>query len=233
MNIIERHWTLLNTSEQCSMNTVERYWTLLNTVERLWILLNTVERHWTILNTIEHFWKHWTLLNIMGIGYMALWGFGAKYGSGWIDGWVEWSGYALDCFDYQSKKSIPGIKREKKPLKFPTQPNLASERAVVGVTLILGWHLETPILRDKRSTGCSIHSSFLVLSGLKRVSLWMWSLVGSSQQPFPCALGHFRHCDDKQTNERTNNQVIQVQAYSWPVRRKSFAIIQHLYCSAG
>ena len=24
----------------------------------------------------------------MGIGYIALWGFGAKSGSGWMDGWI-------------------------------------------------------------------------------------------------------------------------------------------------
>ena len=49
----------------------------------------------------------------------------------------------------------------------------------------------------------------------KRVSLWLWSLRGS-QQPFSSVLGHFRH-GDEQTNERTNNQVILVQACSWPV----------------
>ena len=32
----------------------------------------------------------------MGIGYIALWGFGAKSGTGWM----EWSGYPLDCYDY-------------------------------------------------------------------------------------------------------------------------------------
>ena len=31
----------------------------------------------------------------MGIGYMALWGFGAKCWTG-----VEWSGYPLDCYNY-------------------------------------------------------------------------------------------------------------------------------------
>ena len=36
----------------------------------------------------------------MGIGYIALSGFGAKCG---LDGWMgEWSGYPLDCYDYQS-----------------------------------------------------------------------------------------------------------------------------------
>ena len=35
----------------------------------------------------------------MGIGYMALWGFGAKCRSGW---WV--SGYPLDCYDYKSTR---------------------------------------------------------------------------------------------------------------------------------
>ena len=53
----------------------------------------------------------------------------------------------------------------------------------------------------------------------KRVSLWMWSL-GGSQQPFSCVLGHFQH-GDEQTNERTNNQVILVQACSWPVWERS------------
>ena len=33
----------------------------------------------------------------MGIGYMALWGFRAKCGSGW-SGWMD--GYPLDCYDY-------------------------------------------------------------------------------------------------------------------------------------
>ena len=33
----------------------------------------------------------------MGIGYIALWGFGAKSGTGWV---MEWSGYPLDCYDY-------------------------------------------------------------------------------------------------------------------------------------
>ena len=32
----------------------------------------------------------------MGIGYIALWGFGAKSGTGWSG----WSGYPLDCYDY-------------------------------------------------------------------------------------------------------------------------------------
>ena len=35
----------------------------------------------------------------MGIGYIALWGFGAKSGTGWME-WMEWSGYPLDCYDY-------------------------------------------------------------------------------------------------------------------------------------
>ena len=34
----------------------------------------------------------------MGIGYIALSGFGAKCWLG--DGWMEWSGYPLDCYDY-------------------------------------------------------------------------------------------------------------------------------------
>ena len=46
-----------------------------------------------------------------GIGYMALWGFGAKC-------WMEWSGYPLDCYDYQStcgaKKADKRDSREKK-----------------------------------------------------------------------------------------------------------------------
>ena len=33
----------------------------------------------------------------MGIGYMALWGFRAKCGTG-VDGWMD--GYPLDCYDY-------------------------------------------------------------------------------------------------------------------------------------
>ena len=33
----------------------------------------------------------------MAIGYMALWGFRTKSGSGVGDGW---SGYPLDCYDY-------------------------------------------------------------------------------------------------------------------------------------
>ena len=36
----------------------------------------------------------------MGIGYMALWGFRAKCGTGWVSGWMD--GYPLDCYDYQS-----------------------------------------------------------------------------------------------------------------------------------
>ena len=32
----------------------------------------------------------------MGIGYIALWGFGAKC----LSGVGEWSGYPLDCYDY-------------------------------------------------------------------------------------------------------------------------------------
>ena len=56
----------------------------------------------------------------------------------------------------------------------------------------------------------------------KRVSLWMWSL-GGRQQPFSCVLGNFRH-GDKQPTKQPNNQVILVQACSWPVRRQSFAI---------
>ena len=32
----------------------------------------------------------------MGIGYMALWGFGAKSVTGWV------TGYPLDDYDYQS-----------------------------------------------------------------------------------------------------------------------------------
>ena len=32
-----------------------------------------------------------------GIGYMALWGLGAKCLSG-----LDWTGYPLDCYDYQS-----------------------------------------------------------------------------------------------------------------------------------
>ena len=31
----------------------------------------------------------------MGIGYIALWGFGAKSGTG-----LDWTGYPLDCYDY-------------------------------------------------------------------------------------------------------------------------------------
>ena len=31
----------------------------------------------------------------LGIGYMALWGFGAKSGTGWMG-----DGYPLDCYDY-------------------------------------------------------------------------------------------------------------------------------------
>ena len=36
----------------------------------------------------------------MGIGYMALWGFGAKCLSGWMGEWSGW--YPLDCYDYKS-----------------------------------------------------------------------------------------------------------------------------------
>ena len=49
----------------------------------------------------------------------------------------------------------------------------------------------------------------------KRVLLWIWSL-GGSQQPFFCVFGHFQH-GDEQTNKRTNNRVILVQACPWPV----------------
>ena len=41
-----------------------------------------------------------------GIGYMALWGFGAKC----LSGWMEWSGYPLDCSDYQSTCGAKKVK---------------------------------------------------------------------------------------------------------------------------
>ena len=34
----------------------------------------------------------------IGIGYIALWGFGAKSGTGWSG--LEWTGYPLVCYDY-------------------------------------------------------------------------------------------------------------------------------------
>ena len=51
--------------------------------------------------------------------------------------------------------------------------------------------------------------------------IWMWSL-GGSQQTFSSVLGDFWHSD-----KRTNNQLILVQACSWPVRRQSFAKKKH------
>ena len=65
-----------------------------------------------------------------------------------------------------------------------------------------------------QKTGWTILSlswSFLVW---KRVSLWMWSL-GGSQQPFFLCFGPFSTW--WKPNERTTNQVILVQACSWPV----------------
>ena len=48
-------------------------------------------------------------LDTMGIGYMAIWGFGAKYLTGWMG---EWSGYPLDCYDYQSTCGAKTKKKE-------------------------------------------------------------------------------------------------------------------------
>ena len=65
-----------------------------------------------------------------------------------------------------------------------------------------------------QKTGWAIHSSFSVLSGLERVSFWMWSLGGVNNH-FPVYWAIFGVV----TNEQTNNQVILVQACYWPVRR--------------
>ena len=65
----------------------------------------------------------------------------------------------------------------------------------------------------------------LVLSW-KEYHIRMWSLWGS-QQPFSCVFVRFRPGDNQmnnRTNNWTNNWVILVQACSWLVRRKSFAI---------
>ena len=47
--------------------------------------------------------------NTMGIGYMALWGFGAKCRTGLDE--AEWSGYPLDCYYYQSTFSAKVLKK--------------------------------------------------------------------------------------------------------------------------
>ena len=85
-----------------------------------------------------------------------------------------------------------------------------------------------------QKTGWTIHSSLLVW---KRVSLWMWSLGGSSNH-FPVYWAIFGMV----TNERTNdNQVNLEQACSWPVwegsllqyqRKKSSCLTtkSHLIC---
>ena len=38
---------------------------------------------------------------------MALWGFGAKCWSGWMDGWSGVDGYPLDCYVYSEKPTNP------------------------------------------------------------------------------------------------------------------------------
>ena len=50
----------------------------------------------------------------------------------------------------------------------------------------------------------------------------MW-LLGHSQQPFSCVLGHFCHCENW-THKQTNNRVIVEQSCSWKLRRQTFAI---------
>ena len=65
-----------------------------------------------------------------------------------------------------------------------------------------------------------------LFSGLEKVSPWMWPL-GGSQQPFSCILGHFRH-GDTQPNKQTNNQSIQEQACSLPLRRRTTYNYAHL-----
>jgi len=62
-----------------------------------------------------------------------------------------------------------------------------------------------------QKTGWTIHSFFLVLSGLKKSFTWDMINLGGSQKKIFCVLGHFRH-GDKQKNEQTNNRVILVQA---------------------
>ena len=110
--------------------------------------------------------------------------------------------FLSDGIPVNLKRSIPG--REKKPLK-PTWPLLASERAVVGLRLIPGWHLETPILCDERSTGCTIHSSFLVLSGLEKgFTLDVITSRGQSTTISLC-IGPLSAWW-RQTNERTNKK---------------------------
>ena len=83
----------------------------------------------------------------------------------------------------------------------------------------LGFMLQQDPVSTMQKTGWAIHSSFSVLSGLERVSFWMWSLGGVNNH-FPVYWAIFGVV----TNEQTNNQVILVQACSWPVRRQSFAI---------
>ena len=73
-----------------------------------------------------------------------------------------------------------------------------------------------------QKTGWTIHSFFLVLSGLKKSFTLDVITRGQSTTIFLC-IGPFSAW--WQTNERTNNQMILVQACSWPVwDRQSFAI---------
>ena len=76
-----------------------------------------------------------------------------------------------------------------------------------------------PIVNNaKDSLGQLFLIPFLVWSG-KEFHLWFWSFW-RSQQLFSCVFSHSAMV----TPNETNNQVILVQASSWPVRRQSFAI---------
>ena len=72
------------------------------------------------------------------------------------------------------------------------------------------------------------HSSFLVLSCLEKSITQGCDHYGAVNNHFPVYLSVFGVAPgDNQMNNRTNNWVILVQACSWLVRRKSFAIGEH------
>ena len=58
---------------------------------------------------------------------------------------------------------------------------------------------------------------FLVCSGLKKGFQLGCDHQGAVNNHFFCVFGYLRHGDNQPTN-RTNNQVMQEQACSWPVR---------------
>ena len=91
-------------------------------------------------------------------------------------------------------------------------------------------HISTQLSKQhpvstRQNAGWTSHSSFLALSGLEKgFTLDVITLaLGGSQQPFSCVLSHFWHGAERR-NKQTNNQVILVQACSWPVRRQYFTI---------